>query len=104
MMAKAEIGAGICGFTTTVEAQANGDVVDLTIQSECKGIQRLAEQLKQVDPLREITYRGEGPLVLATAAQACKHPACPVPSGIVKVIEVAAGLALPADVTIKLDK
>ena len=28
----------------------------------------------------------------------CFHSACPVPVGIIKAVEVAAGLALPADV------
>jgi hypothetical protein len=32
------------------------------------------------------------------------HPACPVPSGILKAIEVAAGLALPKDASIKPSK
>ena len=39
---------------------------------------------------------------MAVAAGCCKPPACPVPVGILKAIEVEAGLALPADVTIKL--
>ncbi len=103
-MATAIIQAGICGFTTTVEARANGSACELTITSECSAIRRLAEELTQVDPLREISYRGEGPQVLRAAAATCRHPACPVPVGILKAIEVEAGLALPADVTITLAK
>jgi hypothetical protein len=34
------------------------------------------------------------------AAKHCKHAACPVPSGIIKAIEVASGLALPKDASI----
>ncbi len=101
-MAKAEIEAGVCGFTTTVEARMEGDECVLAIESPCAGIQRLAAELKSVDPFREITHRGEGPLTLALAAKHCKHPACPVPAGIVKAVEVAAGLALPRDATIRV--
>jgi hypothetical protein len=36
------------------------------------------------------------------AAKHCKHAACPVPSGIVKAVEVASGLALPKDASIKV--
>ena len=82
----------------------NGDECTVKIESECKAIQRLAAELKQVDPLREFILKGEGPLTLQLAAKYCKHAACPVPAGIIKAIEVEAGLALPADVTIKLSK
>ena len=40
--------------------------------------------------------------MLRMAAQHCKHAACPVPSGIIKAIEVAAGLALPKDAHIEV--
>ena len=64
-MAKADIFSGICGFTTHVEARKNGTrQVALTISSDCKSIQRLADVLKEVDPFREISFRGEGPLTL----------------------------------------
>jgi hypothetical protein len=37
-------------------------------------------------------------------AKHCTHAACPVPVGIIKAVEVETGLALPADVSIKLSK
>ena len=45
--------------------------------------------------------RGEGPVTLRLAAEHLAHPACPVPSGILKAIEVESGLALPKDASIK---
>ena len=103
-MAKAEICPGICGFKATVETHMDGDECTVKVATECEAIQRLAEDLKQVDPFREISFRGEGPLTLQLAAKYCKHAACPVPAGIIKAIEVEAGLALPSDVSIKLSK
>lgn len=104
-MAKAEICAGICGFTTTVVATSNGDgTIHLEVESGCKAVLKLAEQLRDVDPYREFTWRRQGPLTLQLAPQCLSHPACPVPSGIIKVVEVEAGLALPKDVTIRLSK
>ena len=103
-MTKAEIAAGICGFTTVVKARMEGSACILSIESECEAIQRMASELTRVDPFREFTFRGVGPLTLQTAARDCKHAACPVPVGIIKAVEVEAGLALPADVTIKLSK
>jgi hypothetical protein len=103
-VAKAEIFAGICGFNTTVRAIQNGDDVDLDIHSECQAIQKLADQLKKVDPWKEISARRSVPQTLEMGMKYCSHAACPVPAGIIKAVEVEAGLALPKDVTIKLSK
>ena len=39
-MAKAEIFAGNCGYTTQVETSMDGDKCNIHIQSECKAIMR----------------------------------------------------------------
>lgn len=106
-MARAEIHSGVCGFVTVVEATADeGDhhQVHLKITSDCKSCQRLARELTEIDALREFTFRGEGPLTYQLAAKYLTHSACPVPAGILKAVEVAAGLALPKDATIKVSK
>jgi len=102
-LARAEISSGVCGFTTVIEAAADGKGrVLLTIESDCKAVQCLAEELNEVDALQEISFRGTGPLTMQLATKHLRHAACPVPVGIVKALEIAAGLALPVDVTIKL--
>jgi hypothetical protein len=104
-MAKAEIHAGICGFTTTVVAKMRDDgMVHLQVESDCKAVMKLAERIQDVDPYREFTWRRQGPQTLQLAPECLSHPACPVPSGIIKAVEVEAGLALPKDVTIKISK
>lgn len=103
-MAKAEINSGICGFTATVETHMEGSKCRVSIESDCDAIQRLGEELVEVEPFQEITFRGEGPDTLKLGAKHCYHTACPVPVGIIKAIEVSAGLALPADASIKLSK
>lgn len=104
-MAKAEIDAGICGFHTTCIAAKNGDgTVHLTIESDCKAVMKLAEQLQNVDPMKEVFWRRSLPRTHELAPGCLSHPACPVPSGIIKAIEVEAGLALPKDATIKVSK
>ena len=103
-MAKAEIFAGICGFSTQVETKMDGDLVNLEIQSDCSAIQKLAQELTSVNPYKEISARRAVPLTLQAGLKYCTHAACPVPVGIIKAIEVEAGLALPLDVTIKVSK
>lgn len=100
-MASAEIESGICGFCTTVKTATEGRKVRVEFETECGYVEKLAEALTEVDPYKEISYRGEGPVTLKLAAEHLVHPACPVPSGIIKAIEVEAGLALPKDASIK---
>ncbi|OGN75700.1 MAG: hypothetical protein A2X25_02720 [Chloroflexi bacterium GWB2_49_20] len=103
-MAKAEIFAGNCGFNTTVETRMNGKVCNIHISSECAAIQRMAEELTQVNPFQEISFKRSLPLTHEMGVKYCTHAACPVTSGIIKAVEVEAGLALPTDVTIRLSK
>lgn len=103
-MARAEITSGICGFTATVETRMQGSKCTLLIQSDCDAIQRLAAELTEVEPFQEITFRGKGPRTLELGARHCYHPACPVPVGIIKAVEIEAGLALPADAAIRLSR
>ena len=103
-MAKAEVMAGNCGFTTQIEAKMNGNTCELHITSDCKAIGRMAEELTQVNPYQEISFKRGIPLIHEAGIKHCTHAACPVPVSIVKAVEIEAGLALPTDVTIKLSK
>ena len=103
-MATAEIFAGNCGFSTQVEAKLVGKMCQLTITSDCSAIRKLAEDLKEVNPIQEISSRRAIPKTLEAGLKYCTHAACPVPAGIIKAVEVEAKLALPQDVTIKLSK
>ena len=98
--------SGICGMITEVRATSDdhAGTVKLDFNTRCESIQKLADALPEVNPFDEISFRGEGPKTLRMAAKHCQHAACPVPSGIIKAIEVASGLALPKDATIEVKK
>ena len=103
-MAKAEIFAGNCGFSTQVETAMDGKVCKIKITSDCAAIQRMAEDLTEVEPFKEISFRRAMPRTHEMGHKYCTHAACPVPVGIIKAIEIEAKLALPTDVSIKLSK
>lgn len=103
-MATVLMNAGPCGFKIKVTAtSADGQNVDLRISSGCPEVQALAKELTQVDAFGELKR-----LCDTQVAKACQkhipHAACPVSVGVLKAIEVAAGLALPTDVTIEVRK
>jgi hypothetical protein len=81
-----------------------GKVCKLEITSTCKAIQKIGEELKEVNPMMEISAKRAMPQTLEMGLKHCFHAACPVPVGIIKATEVAAKLALPKDVTIIVSK
>lgn len=104
-MAQARIDPGVCGLITNVTVQVAEDhKVHIVMDSDCPHIQELAEQLTMVDLWEEVTYEGEIPTILLKGQEYCAHPGCPVPAAIIKTLEVEAGLALPKDVVIHIEK
>ncbi len=108
-MARSEIYAGICGFKTTVYAASKDrQHVRLRVESQCPDVKRIR---KRLDALSLDAYAEVGPCdkpdrtkkshVMDLCGE-LPHLACPVPSGIFKAIEVAAGLALPRDAAIRV--
>jgi hypothetical protein len=96
--------SGICGMITEIRATSHdtSGMVNLEINTRCESIKKLAGDLEAVNPIEEISFSGDGPKTLRMAAKHCKHTSCPVPSGIVKAVEVASGMALPKDASIRV--
>jgi len=104
-MATVTVSPGICGFTSTITATVDDMYnVEITIDSPCAKIQELAGQIAELSAFDEIRKPiTESAVYQAAAAGRC-HTACPIPSAVIKAIEVAAGLALPKDVTFTISK
>ncbi len=104
-MSKVTVEAGVCGFATEIETLINdSQQVVLKIDSQCPNIRALAEDYNLSEGMTEVFMPfGESPLFQA-AKRHLKHSACPIPSAIMKAIEVTCGLALPRDVTMKIER
>ena len=109
MKAKVDIDAGVCGFhTRAVATSQDGQFVKFNIETDCDTIRNLAEVINEkdmVDSFAEISPVNES-VILTTAQSTLKGccAGCAVPVGLFKAMQVAAGLALPKDITIKLTK
>lgn len=104
-MATGVIKAGACGFTITVKAVSeDGHKVNLEITSDCPNYQKIANELVEVDAFQEIFKKLHMGHVYEVFAKHSPHPSCPGVSGIMKTIEVAAGLALPQNASISVAK
>jgi hypothetical protein len=105
-----EIDAGVCQFHTVAGVICNGDryVTFDHIETKCEKIDRLGVLLKEkgpIDACQEISPKTEGVIMQAVRSllKGCCS-GCAVPIGFFKAAQVAAGLALPRDVNIRLTK
>ena len=106
-MIRATINAGVCGFHTTVAACSDDlQLVTLKIESECEKIRGLAAALTTpIDAYQEIGDGSDG-VVLSAARAHLKGccAGCAVPSGVFKSVQVAGGVALPAPISITIER
>lgn len=104
MTTRVEVFAGICGHSAIIEVSKTDEThVQVVISSAC-------EQITDMNPdLAKLQWKGKGhevfkkmteSMVYQSAAKHIRHTACPIPSAIIKAIEVETGVALPKDVTI----
>jgi hypothetical protein len=104
-VATVTVNPGVCGFSTRIVGVADDALnVTISISSDCQHIQSLTANLGEVSVLAELRQPINETRTYRAAAAAKTHVACPVPAAILKAIEVAAGMALPADVTIAVER
>lgn len=101
-MTKVVVDGGICGFKTNIEATTDDmQHVKLDIKSGCQNFAEFVKVVKEVDAFHEIEPGSKEGKILNLWSKYLHCSACPVPSGIIKAVEVAAGLALPKNPEIK---
>lgn len=97
-MSIVEVAAGVCGFSARIACEADETyAVTVRVESDCPRVQELAKRLDRVAILSEMGKPLPETSVYRAAGESRLHIACPVPAAMLKGIEVAAGLALPAD-------
>lgn len=102
---QATVNPGICGFATKVTADCeDGQTAAVSLETECPSLAPMAEKLGEVDAFAACFGKIADSAVYQIANDYCAHTACPVPCAVVKAVEAAAGLALPADVSIAIEK
>ncbi len=104
MTTRVEVFAGVCGHSAIIEAsQIDATHVQVVITSVC-------EQITAMNPdLTQLQWKGKGhdvfkrmteSTVYQSAAKHIRHTACPIPTAILKAIEVEVGIAVAKNVTI----
>lgn len=102
-MTRVVVNPGICGFITIIEVDKVAKRrVRVVITSDCEMVTKLGESLTELDQWEASKPRADCD-VHRQASRHTLHSACPIPIGILKAIEVEAGLALPRDVVIRFE-
>ena len=105
-MTKLKIDPGPCGFKTVVTAEMNDDdMAEVKVASGCKAVVAMMVEVgTELDPYEVCLVKpGTGPLFSYASEQFPVHAGCPVLSGIIKCVEVEAGLALKHNVMIEFE-
>ncbi|NLN98631.1 MAG: hypothetical protein GX127_09695 [Eubacteriaceae bacterium] len=102
-MATALVEPGSCKLKSKIvvtrKNEERGDyTVQIHIESESDNVKRLAEKLTEVDGFEECFKKISTSEVYRLSEKVGLHLSCPVPSAILKTIEVECGLNLPQDV------
>lgn len=104
-MARVTVNPGVCGLTTTIIAEADDMYqVAFQIESQCPNIRALAKALPTLEAFAELRQPMNETMPYVLAGQHLPHVACPVPCAILKALEIATGMALPADVRLTISK
>ena len=101
------VDGGICGFQTRIHAGSeDSQNVIFKIASACEKARKFGEALMAIGPVDGYAEIGAGAdgTVLTIGRECLKGccAACAVPVGAFKAMQVAAGVALPGDVTLKI--
>jgi cell wall assembly regulator SMI1 len=103
-LSKVTVSAGICGFTAIIKARKAGKrKVKVKISCPCDMVKNLDKDLEG-EISRDVLVRICDSEIYRLATKHIKHTACPVPTAVLKAIEVELGLALPKDVRMKVKK
>ena len=104
MTTRIEVYAGVCGHSAVIDVTKVDDThVQVVITSACDEITAMNPDLARVQwkgKGHEVFKRMTESAVYQSAATHIRHTACPIPTAILKAIEVEVGIALPKDVTI----
>jgi hypothetical protein len=98
------VNAGSCGFSVTIRAEkVGGGKIAVSLDTGCEMVQKMLEDIGVLDRFAPLSGFLSNP-VHRSASKHLRHAACIVPSGILKAIEVEAGLNVAKDVSITFDQ
>ncbi len=104
-MVKVKVNPGACGFITNLTIAADAkQQVKVDIDSSCPQVMAMKAELQELNGYKECFAKPSTSKVFQTAEKHLRHLACPVPTAIIKGMEVACGLNIAKEVDIRIEK
>ncbi len=104
-MVMTTLDAGACGFKVVVKATKTGHRrYKVELVSPCEMVKHLNKELAELEFGPEVFSSILDSEIYRLCSKHLKHASCPLPSAILKTIEVEDGLAVAKDVKMKLEK
>jgi hypothetical protein len=101
---KVTVDAGVCKMISVIKAKMNADgYVEFEIESECPNILRMSWGLKPEFAFMVVEAPMNKTEIYRLASEEIPHTACPVPSAMIKAMEVAGDLGIKRDVQMKIE-
>ena len=96
---------GACGFLCKIAVKGTGRYeADVALESNCKQIKRLAQEVSSVD-FMEIVKGRFGENTISQAASRCGlHQTCIIPCSLLKAVEAELGMAVKKPVSITFEE
>ncbi len=103
-MTTVQLVPGICNLEATITAEvAPGETIKVSLQTDCPNWSKVADAIEPVDPITEL-FKPYPEIGIIQLMDRIPHKSCLFASAILKAIEIEAGLALPAPVTMQIAK
>lgn len=105
MTSRVRVMAGACGFTSVVRvSRVDKRNVSVKIISACKMLRKMNEDLALLDWRKNLFCNISESVVYRSANKHLMHTDCPVPSAIIKVIQIELDGMVPTNVCMQFEK
>ena len=99
------VDAGPCKMKTRIHAVQQEDMmVRLDIESDCHHILKMSWRVKPINPYTEVESPINETDVYKWASEVLPHAACPVPSAMIRAVEVSSDMGIRRDASIKYER
>ncbi len=103
--AKAVVEPGACGLKVVILAElVEKNVVDITFHSACHLVTDMNDVFKNLNWKKGVFAKMLDSYIYQVCSERLKHVDCPVPSAILKTIQVLVDAAVEQEVTMKITK
>jgi len=103
--AKGIVEPGACGLKVVIEAELDDQKrLNLNFHSACELVTGMKDEFRNINWKKGVFSKMLDSYIYKVCSEHLTHPDCPVPSAILKTVQVLVGAAVEQEVTMKIVK